>query len=178
MIVFKGLTISFRLTTLTYTWKQEQPKKQLEQRLKPQEPSVIELTLARLVNKQSVVLDLPRVAIPGKVLATETVSVEILSFIMLLYPVGRTKALVLFQKSWTSSKSRDIAANTLSCFILGLQSRNVTSRYQSPLRCFGMTSKIKAKTWTSTSSISKGYPYSTGQRFGLRWGQATYHAGK
>lgn len=98
-IVFEGLMISFRLTTLTYTGKQEQPKEQLAHRLKPQEPSVIELTLARLVNKQSVVLDLPRVAIPGKVLATETVSVEIVSFIMLFYPVGRTKALIFFQKS-------------------------------------------------------------------------------
>lgn len=97
--MFEGLKISFRLTTLTYTWKQEQPKKQLDHRLKPQEPSVIELTLARLVNKQSVVLDLPRVAIPGKVLAAETISVEIMSFIMFFYPVGRTKALGFFQKS-------------------------------------------------------------------------------
>lgn len=44
-------------------------------------------------------LDLPRVAIPGKVLATETVSVEIVSFVMFFHPVGRTKALVFFQKS-------------------------------------------------------------------------------
>lgn len=44
-------------------------------------------------------LDLPRVAIPGEVLATETVSVEIVSFIMFFYPVGRTKALVFFQES-------------------------------------------------------------------------------
>jgi len=73
--------------------------KQLDHRLKPREPSVIELTLARLVNKQSVVLDLPRVAIPGEVLATETISAEIMSFVMFLYPVGRTKALVFFQKS-------------------------------------------------------------------------------
>lgn len=170
--------ISFRLTTLTYTWKQEQPRKQSDHRLKPQEPSVIELSLARLVNKQSVVLDLPRVAIPGEVLATETVPVEIVSFIMLFYPVGRTKALVFFQKSWTSSKSCDVAVNTLSRFISGLQSGNVTSRDQSPLRCVGKTTKIKGRTWTSASSISKGCPYSTGQRFGLRWGQATYHTGK
>lgn len=44
-------------------------------------------------------LDLPGVAIPGKVLATEAVSVEIVSFMMFFYPVGRTKALVFFQKS-------------------------------------------------------------------------------
>lgn len=166
--MFEGLTISFRLTTLTYTWKQKQPKKQLGPRLKPQEPSVIELTLARLVNKQSVVLDLPRVAIPGEVLATETIPVETVSFIMFFYPVGRTKALVFFQKSWTSSKSRDIAVNTLSRFILGLPSRNVTSRYQSSLRCIGRTSITKGRTWTSASSPSKGNPYSTRQRFGLR----------
>lgn len=178
MIVFEGLTISFRLTTPTYTWKQEQPKKQLDHRLKPQEQSVIELTLARLVNEQSVVLDLPRVAIPGKVLATETVSVDVVSFIMFFYPVGRTKALGFFQKSWTSSKSCDIAVNTLSRFISGLQSRNETSRYQSLLRCVGKTSKIKGRTRTSTSSISKGYPCPTGQRFGLRWGQGTYHTSK
>lgn len=137
MIVFEGLTISFRLTTLTYAWKQEQTKNHLDHRIKPREPSVIELTLARLVNKQSVVLDLPRVAIPGKVLATETVSVEIVSFIMFFYPVGRTKALVFFQKSWTTSKSCDVAVNTLSCFISGLQSRTITSRYQPLLSCIG-----------------------------------------
>lgn len=115
--------------------------RQLDHRLKPREPSVIELTLARLVNEQSIVLDLPRVAIPGKVLATETISVEIVSFIMLFYPVGRTKALVFFQKSWTSSKSCDVAVNTLSRFILVLQSRNITSRYQSLLNCTGKACK-------------------------------------
>lgn len=64
----------------------------------PREPSVIELTLARLVNKESVVLELPRVAIPGEVLAAEAVPAEIVSFAVLLYPVGRTKALGFFQK--------------------------------------------------------------------------------
>lgn len=86
-------------------------------------------------------LDLPRVAIPGEVLATETISVEIMSFIMFFYPVPRTKALGFFQKSWMSSKSCDVAVNTLPRFISGFQSRNVTSRYQPLLRSIGKTCK-------------------------------------
>lgn len=130
MIVSEGTIISFGLTTLTYAWKQEQPKNQLDHRLKPREPSVIELTLARLVNKESVVLELPRVAIPGKVLAAEPISAEIVSFAVLFYPVGRTKALRFFQESWTSSKSCDVAVNALPRFILGLQSENTTSTFR------------------------------------------------
>lgn len=51
------------------------------------------------MNKQSVVLDVPRVAIPGEVLATETISAGIVSFAVFFYPVGRTKALVFFQNT-------------------------------------------------------------------------------
>lgn len=44
-------------------------------------------------------LDVPRVAIPGEVLATETISAGIVPFAVFFYPVGRTKALVFFQNT-------------------------------------------------------------------------------
>lgn len=57
---------------------------------------VIVLAWAGLVNHPAVVLDLPRVAIPGKILATKAISVQRLSFTMFFDPLGRAKALGLF----------------------------------------------------------------------------------
>lgn len=79
---------------------------------------VIVLTWARLMDSPSIVLDLPRVAIPGKILATKAISVQRLSFTMFSYPLGRAKALGLFQKSCMRGKSCNIAMNVLPHFTL------------------------------------------------------------
>lgn len=80
---------------------------------------VIVLTRAGLMNHPATVPDLPGVAIPGKILATKTISVQRLPFTMFFYPLGRAKALGLFQKSCMSSKSCNIAVDVLPHFILG-----------------------------------------------------------
>lgn len=79
---------------------------------------VIVLTWAGLVDSPAIVLDLPRMTIPGEILATKAISVQRLSFTMFLYPLGRVKALGLFQKSGVSSNSCNIAVNVLPNFIL------------------------------------------------------------
>lgn len=106
-IAFEGLRITCGWTTLPQARKREQSEKEakhsppqpLAHRLNPEEASVVELTLARLVNKQSVVLELPRVAIPGEVLAAQAVSARVVSFVVLFDPVGRPKALGVLQES-------------------------------------------------------------------------------
>lgn len=79
---------------------------------------VIVLTWAGLMDSPATVLDLPRVAIPGKILATKAISVQRLSFTMFFYPLGGAKALGLFQKSRVSSKSCHVAMDVLPHFIL------------------------------------------------------------
>lgn len=83
---------------------------------------VIVLTWAGLVDSPAIVLDLPRMTIPGEILATKAISVQRLSFTMFLYPLGRVKALGLFQKSGVSSNSCNIAVNVLPNFILRFHS--------------------------------------------------------
>lgn len=70
------------------------------------------------MDSPATVLDLPRVAIPGKILATKAISVRRLSFTMFFYPLGGAKALGLFQKSRVSSKSCHVAMDVLPHFIL------------------------------------------------------------
>lgn len=70
------------------------------------------------MDSPAIVFDLSRVAIPGKILATKAISVQRLSFTMFFYPLGRSKALGLFQKSGVSSNSCNIAVNVLPHFIL------------------------------------------------------------
>lgn len=89
---------------------------------------VIVLTRARLVDDPATVPHLPRVAIPAKILATKAVSAQWLSFTVFFYPLGRTKALGLFQKSCMSSKSCNIAVNVLPHFALGFHSEKERSR--------------------------------------------------
>lgn len=67
-------------------------------------------------------LDLPGVAIPGKILATKAISVQSLSLTVFFYPLGGAKALGLFQKSCVSSNSCHIAVNVLPHFILSFPS--------------------------------------------------------
>lgn len=74
------------------------------------------------MNHPATVPDLPGVAIPGKVLATKTISVQRLPFTMFFYPLGRAKALGLFQKSCMSSERCDIAVDVLPHLILGFHS--------------------------------------------------------
>lgn len=74
------------------------------------------------MDSPAIVLDLPRVAIPGKILATKAISVQRLSFTMFFYPLGRTKALGLFQKSCMSSQSCNVAMNVLPHFIWSFHS--------------------------------------------------------
>lgn len=69
------------------------------------------------MDSPAIVLDLPRVAIPGKILATKAISVQRLSFTMFFYPLGRAKALGLFQKSCMRSKSCNVAMDVLPHFI-------------------------------------------------------------
>lgn len=83
---------------------------------------VIVLTWAGLMDSPAIVLDLPRVAIPGKILATKAISVKRLFFTVFFYPLGRAKALGLFQKSCVSSNSCNIAVNVLPHFILSFHS--------------------------------------------------------
>lgn len=83
---------------------------------------VIVLTWAGLMDSPAIVFDLSRVAIPGKILATKAISVQRLSFTMFFYPLGRSKALGLFQKSGVSSNSCNIAVNVLPHFILSFHS--------------------------------------------------------
>lgn len=83
---------------------------------------VIVLTWAGLMDSPAAVLDLPRVAISGKILATKAISVQRLSFTVFFNPLGRAKALGLFQKSCMSSESCNIAMNVLPHFILGFHS--------------------------------------------------------
>lgn len=82
---------------------------------------VIVLTRAGLVNNPAIVLALPRVAIPGKILATKAISVQRLFFTVLFYPLGRAKALGLFQKSCVSSESCHIAVHVLLHLILSFR---------------------------------------------------------
>lgn len=79
---------------------------------------VIVLTWAGLMDSPAVVLYLPGMAIPGKILATKAISVQRLSFTVFFYPLGRAQALGLFQKSCMSSKSCNVAVNVLLHFIL------------------------------------------------------------
>ena len=74
------------------------------------------------MDSPAIVLDLPRVAIPGKILATKAISVKRLFFTVFFYPLGRAKALGLFQKSCVSSNSCNIAVNVLPHFILSFHS--------------------------------------------------------
>ena len=83
---------------------------------------VIVLTWAGLMDSPAAVFDLPRVAISGKILATKAISVQRLSFTVFFNPLGRAKALGLFQKSCMSSESCNIAMNVLPHFILGFHS--------------------------------------------------------
>lgn len=83
---------------------------------------VIVLPRAGLVNHPAVVLDLPRVAIPGKILATKAASVQRLSLTVLFYPLGRTEALGLFQETCMSGKSSNIAVDMLPHFALSFHS--------------------------------------------------------
>lgn len=83
---------------------------------------VIVLTWAGLVDSPATVLDLPGVAIPGKILATKAISVQSLSFTVFFYPLGGAKTLGLFQKSCMSSNSCNIAVNVLPHFILSFHS--------------------------------------------------------
>lgn len=83
---------------------------------------VIVLTRAGLVNNPATVLALPRVAIPGKILATKAISVQRLFFTVLFYPLGRAKALGLFQQSCVSSESCHIAVGVLLHLILSFRS--------------------------------------------------------
>lgn len=83
---------------------------------------VIVLTWAGLMDSPAAVLDLPRVAISGKILATKAISVQRLSFTVFFNPLGRAKALGLFQKSCMSSESCNIAMNVLPHFILSFHS--------------------------------------------------------
>lgn len=71
------------------------------------------------MDSPAAVFDLPRVAISGKILATKAISVQRLSFTVFFNPLGRAKALGLFQKSCMSSESCNIAMNVLPHFILG-----------------------------------------------------------
>lgn len=68
------------------------------------------------MDSPAAVLDLPGVAVPGKILATKAISVQSLSVTVLSYPLGGPKALGLFQKSC------HIAVNVLSHFILSFHS--------------------------------------------------------
>lgn len=70
------------------------------------------------MDSPAVVLYLPGMAIPGKILATKAISVQRLSFTVFFYPLGRAQALGLFQKSCMSSKSCNVAVNVLLHFIL------------------------------------------------------------
>lgn len=88
---------------------------------------VIVLTWAGLMDSPAIVLDLPRVAIPGKILATKAISVQRLSFTVFFYPLGRAKALGLLQKSCMSSESCNIAMNVLPHFILSFHSETGTA---------------------------------------------------
>lgn len=84
---------------------------------------VIVLPWAGLMDSPATtVLDLPRMAIPGKILATKAISVKRLSFTVFFYPLRRAKALRLFQKSCVSSNGCDIAVNVLPHFILSFHS--------------------------------------------------------
>lgn len=83
---------------------------------------VIVLTWAGLMDSPAIVLDLPRVAIPGKILATKAISVQRLSFTVFFHPLGRAKALGLFQKSCMSSNSCNIAVNVWPHFIWSFHS--------------------------------------------------------
>lgn len=74
------------------------------------------------MDSPAAVLDLPRVAISGKILATKAISVQRLPFTVFFNPLGRAKALGLFQKSCMSSESCNIAMNVLPHFILGFHS--------------------------------------------------------
>lgn len=71
------------------------------------------------MDSPAAVLDLPRVAISGEILATKAISVQRLPFTVFFNPLGRAKALGLFQKSCMSSESCNIAMNVLPHFILG-----------------------------------------------------------
>lgn len=83
---------------------------------------VIVLTWAGLMDSPATVLDLPRVAISGKILATKAISVQRLSFTVFFNPLWRAKALGLFQKSCMSSKSCNVAMNMLPHLILSFHS--------------------------------------------------------
>lgn len=74
------------------------------------------------MDSPAVVLYLPGMAIPGKILATKAISVQRLSFTVFFYPLGRAQALGLFQKSCMSSKSCNVAVNVLLHFILSFHS--------------------------------------------------------
>lgn len=88
---------------------------------------VIVLTWAGLVDSPATVLDLPGVAIPGKILATKAISVQSLSLTVFFYPLGGAKALGLFQKSCVSSNSCHIAVNVLPHFVLSFPSATETN---------------------------------------------------
>lgn len=74
------------------------------------------------MDSPAAVLDLPRVAISGKILATEAISVQRLSFTVFFNPLRRAKALGLFQKSCMSSESCNVAMNMLPHLILSFHS--------------------------------------------------------
>lgn len=84
--------------------------------------SVIVLAWAGLVNHPATVLHLSSVVIPGKVLSTEAISVQRLSFTVSFYPLGRAETLGLFKKCCLRSKRCSTAVNVLPHLTLGFRS--------------------------------------------------------
>lgn len=110
---------------------------------------VIVLTWAGLMDSPAAVLDLPRVAISGKILATKAISVQRLSFTVFFNPLRRAKALGLFQKSCMSSESCNVAMNMLPHLILSFHSaREETGDYYRLLCVIEETEKA---TWQFSS---------------------------
>lgn len=87
---------------------------------------VIVLTWAGLMDSPATVLDLPGVAIPGKILATQAVSVQSLSLTVFLYPRGRAEAPGLVQESRVRSNGCHIAVDVRPHFILSVPSETET----------------------------------------------------
>lgn len=72
------------------------------------------------MDSPATVLDLPGVAIPGKILAPKAVSVQSLSFTVFLYPRGGAEALGLLQEGCVRGNGCDIAVDVLPHLVLSL----------------------------------------------------------
>lgn len=120
-VAVKRLHIQTHTSTHVCT-NQEQPTNQPHLKF-----LVIVLTWAGLMDSPAAVLDLPGVAIPGKVLATEAISVQSLPFTVFFYPLGGAEALGLFQKSCVRSNSCHIAVNVRPHFVLSFHSETQTN---------------------------------------------------